>query len=146
MTPFAVDLRRTLAAPRERVFRAFLDPELLVRWMHPDELAVTHAEVDARVGGRHLVEHLDAEGARHAFESVIEELVPDERLVLAFTFCGPGGAREDTRLTVTLRDAEGGGTELRLVQTLPGDAAAFDPPSVDAGWTQVLARLAALGP
>ena len=147
MTPFTVDLRRTIAAPRERVYRAFLDPAVLARWMHPDGLSITHTEVDERVGGRHLVEHLDADGARHAFDSTIEELVPHERLVLAFTFCGPGAsAREDTRLTLTFRDADGGGTELRLVQALDPRTAPFDEQSVDTGWNQALDHLEALHP
>ena len=144
MTDLVVDLRRTIAAPRERVFRTLLDPELLVRWLHPDTFEVVHAEVDERVGGRHLVEHLDADGERHAFDSVIEELVPPERLVLAFAFVGRG-LREETELTLTLQEAPAGGTELRLVQRLRRTDP-FDERSVTTGWNQALDHLEALHP
>ena len=108
---FAVALERVVAAPRARVYRAWLDPSVLARWMGPDDFSVVVATVDERVGGSHVVEMIDADGGPHVFTSVIEELVPDERIVLTFRF-GPGGA--DTLLTVTFADAEGGGTLLRL--------------------------------
>lgn len=144
MTEFSVELTRVIAAPRERVYRAFLDPALLQRWMCPDDFAVGHAAVDERVGGRHRVEFLGSDGARHAFDSVIRDLVPGERIDLDFTFEGPEpDMREDTRLTVTLVDVDGG-TEVRLVQERITLAAPFDQRSVTTGWSQALAKLAAL--
>ena len=108
---FAVAVDRVIAAPRSKVYRAWLDPEVLARWMGPDDFSVAVATVDERVGGTHLVEMLDADGGHHTFTSVIEELVPDERIVLTFKF---HPTAEETLLTVTFRDAEGGGTALRL--------------------------------
>ncbi len=146
-TQFAVELARTLPAPRSRVYRAWLDPELLARWLSPEGCAVTLAEVDERVGGAHHVEMLDPDGSRHGFESVIEELVPDERIVLAFTFVEPddGCSREPTRLTVTLRDGERpGSTHLVLRQERITLGPPFDTESVTTGWGQALAKLAAL--
>ncbi len=60
---FAVAVERVIASPRSRVYRAFLDPELLARWMGPDGFAVSVATVDERVGGEHRIEMLDSEGA-----------------------------------------------------------------------------------
>ena len=59
---------------------------MLARWMGPDDFSVVVATVDERVGGEHHIEMLDADGDRHTFDSVIVELVPDERIVLTFRF------------------------------------------------------------
>ena len=146
MTEFAVALTRTIPAPREDVYRAFLDPDVLQRWFCPGEFAVVTATVDEHVGGRHVVEMLAPDGMRLAFESVIRDLVPGERIVLDFAFVGPEpGMREDTLLTVTLTDAPDGGTEVRFdherITLAPPD---FDQPGVNAGWTSVLDKLEAL--
>ncbi len=146
MTEFAVDLTRTIPGPREEVYRAFLDPDVLQRWFCPGEFAVVTASVDEHVGGRHVVEMLAPDGMRLAFESVIRDLVENERIVLDFAFVGPEPReREDTLLTVTLSDAPGGGTDVRFeherITLAPPN---FDRPGVNAGWTSVLDKLEAL--
>jgi len=146
VTEFAVDLTRTIPGPREEVYRAFLDPDVLQRWFCPGEFAVVTASVDEHVGGRHVVEMLAPDGMRLAFESVIRDLVENERIVLDFAFVGPEpGEREDTLLTVTLTDAPGGGTDVRFeherITLAPPN---FDRPGVNAGWTSVLDKLEAL--
>ena len=145
MTEFAVALSRTIPAPRDKVYRAFLEPEVLQRWMSPGDSAVVTATVDEHVGGRHVIEMLAPDGTRFAFESVIRDLVPGERIVLDFAFVGPRpGEREDTHMTLTFRDADGG-TEVRLEQERIALAPPnFDPESVNGGWTSVLDKLEAL--
>lgn len=147
MTQFAVRLSRTIPAPRDEVYRAFLDPELLQKWMCPDDFVVSTAWVDEHVGGRHVVEMLSPDGERLAFESVIRDLVPGERIVLDFRFVGADGpsADEVSSFTATFRDAGEHATEVtfdheRLTQAPPD----FDRPSVNAGWTSVLDKLEAL--
>ena len=146
MTEFAVALTRSIPGPREEVYRAFLDPDVLQRWFCPGEFAVVTASVDEHVGGRHVVEMLAPDGMRLAFESVIRDLVENERIVLDFAFVGPEPhEREDTLLTVTLRDAEGGGTEVRFDhERITFRPPEFDSPGVNAGWTSVLEKLEAL--
>ena len=138
---FAVTLDRIIAAPRSTVYRAWLDPNVLARWMGPDEFVVTVATVDERVGGRHHIEMLDAEGAHHPFESVIQELVPDERIVLTFRFHPDA---EDTMLTLTFSDSDRGGTAFRLEHERITLAPPLDTQSVGTGWTQTLSKLQAL--
>ncbi|MDA0161450.1 SRPBCC domain-containing protein [Solirubrobacter ginsenosidimutans] len=138
---FAVALDRVIAAPRSKVYRAWLDPEVLARWMGPDNFSVVVATVDERIGGAHYIEMLDSGGDRHTFESVIEELVPDERIVLTWRFHHDG---LDTLLTLTFRDAEGGGTQLRLEHERITLEPPLDGQSVDTGWSQTLAKLQAL--
>jgi uncharacterized protein YndB with AHSA1/START domain len=140
MPQFAVAVERIIRAPRSKVYRAFLDPDVLAQWMGPDGASVTVATVDERVGGEHKVEMLGSDGVHFTFDSTILELVPDERIVMTFRFAV--GA-EDTLLTVSFRDAEGGGTALRLEHeriTLDGP---LNTQSVDTGWSQTLAKLAA---
>jgi uncharacterized protein YndB with AHSA1/START domain len=137
---FAVALERVIAAPRSKVYRAWLDPTLLARWFGPDDFSVVVASVDERQGGVHQVEMLDPDGGHHTFDSVIEELVPDERIVFTFKF---DPSAKETKLTITLTDAEGGGTVLRLDHeriTVEGDV---DTTSVNVGWGQTLAKLQA---
>lgn len=141
---FAVQLRRTIAAPRAEVYRAFLDPELLARWMCPGEMAVVTASVDERVGGRHVVDMLWGDGTRLAFESVIRELVPDERIALDFTFVGAGHPPDETRFTATFADAGEDATEVCLEHERVPLVPPMDPGSVDEGWTSVLDKLQAL--
>jgi uncharacterized protein YndB with AHSA1/START domain len=138
---FAVALDRVIAAPRSQVYRAWLDPGVLARWMGPDDFSVVVATVDERIGGAYYIEMLDSGGDRHTFESVIEELVPDERIVLTWRFHHDS---LDTLLTLTFRDAEGGGTQLRLEHERITLEPPLDGQSVDSGWSQTLAKLQAL--
>jgi uncharacterized protein YndB with AHSA1/START domain len=144
----AVRLQRTISAPPERVYRAWLDPELLSRWMAPGSLTVTRAEVDERVGGRYRIWQSGPEGQAGGFEAELLELVPAERIVLRWGFVGPdrlAGPTFDSLLTVTLREAPGGATELTLVhERLDAlrDALPEVADKVGVGWELALDKLA----
>jgi len=113
----AVRVRRTIAAPPERVYRAWLDPELMVRWLAPAGFTVRKAEVDERAGGRLSIWHADGAGNDvGGSESEIVELVPGERIVLRWQFVGPDRTTHPamaTRLTVTFTPTPHG-TQLEL--------------------------------
>jgi uncharacterized protein YndB with AHSA1/START domain len=144
-----VRIERTLSAPPHQVYQAWLSPELIRRWMAPG-YDVTQVEVDERAGGRYRVWHAEAGVPAGGFEAEILELVPDERIAWRWGFAGPdreNGPVYDSRLTVTLRDAPGGGTVLTLVHEHLDDLAAALPQvaeKVGSGWDGVLAKLAAL--
>ena len=137
MTRFAVTLQRVIRAPRARVYRAFLDPELVAQWLAPGGSVVSTATVDERVGGVHRVEMLAEDGSAHVFDSVIQELVEDERIVLLFKFHWDA---EETLLTVTFRDVEGG-TEVQLDHQRVPFSGPLNERSVDAGWNSALDKL-----
>lgn len=146
-TPFpVVRLQRTIPAPPQEVYRAWLEPALLQQWMAPG-LDVTRAEVDARVGGHLRIWHADAGSDVGGFECEIVELVPDQRLVFRWGFVGPeraAGPVYDSLLTVTLRPAKGHATTLTLVHERLDDLAAAMPnvaESVEHGWALVLEKL-----
>ncbi len=140
---------RRIPAPPRDVYRAWLDPALLARWMAPG-LEVTRAEVDARVGGHLRIWHAEAGVPAGGFECEIVELVADERLVFRWGFVGPERARGpayDSLLTVTLRAVGDDATELTLVHERLDDLAAARPDiaeQVDAGWRIVLDQLAVI--
>ncbi len=86
-----VRLERTIPAPPDQVYRAWLDPGLVARWMNPGTLTVSRAEVDERVGGHYRIWHADASGAEiGGFDCELTELVPGQRIVFRWGFVGPG--------------------------------------------------------
>lgn len=137
----AVELTRTIDATPDEVYRAFVDPSRLRQWFRPAGFEVTDVVVDPRVGGRHRTELVSAEHGRHAFDCEIRELVPAERIVLRWAFEAPDspGEREESLLTVTLREAASGGTELKLVHSRLADGE-----GVHDGWSEALDKLMAL--
>jgi len=143
----AVRLHRTIAAPRDRVYRAWLDPDLLACWMAPGALDVTRAEVDERVGGHFRIWHAGPEGDVGGFEAELLELVPGERIVFRWGFVGPdrlAGPTYDSLLTITLREAPDGATELTLVHERLDELAAALPDVADnvgRGWELALDKL-----
>lgn len=135
MADKAVVLRRRIAAPPDRLFRAWTDPALLARWMSPVGSAV--AEIDPRVGGRLRVVMIgDGQTIEHAGEFL--ELDAPHRLV--FTWSSPFTGDVASRVTVELTERRDG-TDLTLRhELLPEEAVA----SHAGGWSAMLDRLAAI--
>jgi uncharacterized protein YndB with AHSA1/START domain len=149
-TMTAVHLQRTFPASPQRLYRAWLDPEVLSRWLAVGGRRVTRAEVDERVGGvlRIWQSGPDGEADGGGFEAELLELVPDERLVFLWRFVGPDRAFDpshDSRLTISLRPVGDGATELTLThERLENFAAAMPEVAVhiETGWQLALDELA----
>ena len=146
--PIAVRVERVIpAAPRD-VYRAWLDPGLLQRWLAPGGITVRLAETEARVGGHFRIWHVESGADVGGFECQIVELVPDKRIVFRWGFVGPdrtAGPVFDSMVTVTLRRARGGATKLTVVHERLEDLAAAMPHiarNVQTGWELVLEKLA----
>jgi len=145
----AVRLERTIPAPPNEVYRAWLDPDLLRGWLAPG-FDVKRIEIDERVGGFFRVWHARAGIDAGGFDCEILELVPDRRIVFRWGFVGPErrkGPAYDSLLTVTLREAPQGKTALILVHERLDDLAAGMPDAADNvenGWELVLDQLAVL--
>jgi uncharacterized protein YndB with AHSA1/START domain len=144
-----VQLERTIPAKPAAVYRAWLEPELLRRWLAPGGLEVARAEVDERVGGRFRIWHADASADVGGFDCELVELEPDRRIVYRWGFVGPqrtDGPTFDSLLTVTLGETPDGGTALTLVHERLDDLAAAMPQVADGvrpGWESVLGKLTA---
>jgi uncharacterized protein YndB with AHSA1/START domain len=148
----AVRRERVLSASPAAVYRAWLEPDLLRRWLAPGGMEVARAEVDARVGGRYRVWQSSAGRPVGGFDAELLELVPHERIVFRWGFVGPdreAGPVFDSLLTVTLRGTADGGTRLVLAHERLDALAAAMPmvaEQVGGGWDEVLDRLAVLAP
>src|SRR6478752_7743856 len=146
--PLVVRLERVIAASPDEVYRAWLDPELLQRWLAPGGITVERAEIEARVGGRYGIWHAASGIDVGGFECEIVELVPNERIVFRWGFVGPGrtaGPAFDSLLTITLRSVSRDATVLTLVHEHLDDLAAGMPhvaDKVEVGWKLVLEKLA----
>jgi uncharacterized protein YndB with AHSA1/START domain len=143
----AVRLERVIPSRPREVYRAWLDPDLLRRWLAPGGITVKRAEVEARVGGQFRIWHSDSGSDVGGFECEIVELVPDERIVFRWGFVGPkrtAGPVYDSLLTITLRPAQGNATTLTLLHERLDDLAAAMPhvaDQVELGWELVLEKL-----
>jgi uncharacterized protein YndB with AHSA1/START domain len=144
----SVRLQRTIPAPPARVYRAWLDPELLLRWSAPVEYDAVRVEVDERVGGHYRCWHIDAQGRNvGGYDCEILELVPDERIVLRWQFVGPDRrplADASSRLTIALRPVGHDKCELTLVHDRLDGLERRVPGFTDAtrrGWAGTVIRL-----
>jgi uncharacterized protein YndB with AHSA1/START domain len=115
MTANILRLHRVLRAPPERVYRAFLDPVALAKWLPPNGFTCTVHQFDARVGGSYRMSFTHfSSGNGHSFGGIYRELVPGERIKYNDRFEDPGLPGEMTT-TITLR-AVSCGTELQVAQ------------------------------
>jgi uncharacterized protein YndB with AHSA1/START domain len=133
-----VRLHRVLAAPPERVYRAFLDADALCKWLPPYGFTCRVHELDARVGGSYRMSFTNfASGNSHGFGGTYHELVAGERIRYSDRFEDPGLPGEMTT-TITLR-AHAVGTELQIVQEGIPDAIPVE--ACYLGWQQSLLLL-----
>ena len=92
-----IRLVREFDAPRERVFRAWVDPELFVRWVGPRSIDTTLEVWDARSGGEWRYTASRGTDFRMAFWGCFHQVREPERLVQTFTFEGePDGVSLET--------------------------------------------------
>ena len=142
-----VRLERTIPASPREVYRAWLEPDLLRRWLAPGSLEVKRVEIDERVGGHYRIWHADSDSDVGGFDCEVLELVPDQRIVFRWGFVGPArtdGPVYDSLLTITLREAPEGATALTLVHERLEELAAAMPQvakNVRLGWELVLEKL-----
>ena len=143
-------IRRTIAAPRGRVYAALIDPAAVMRWRVPAGMTSEVHEFDAREGGTLRVsltyEAPDrtgkTSGRTDTYHGRFVALVPDE-LVVEVDECETDdpGLRGEMRITSRLADADGGTELVAQHDGLPPGVA---PEDNETGWRESLARLAAL--
>ena len=139
-TETALRITRTFRASREKVFRAWTEPEALKRWFAPDDAFDTRVLLfDSRPGGRYRID-MRKDDASHIVAGEYREVRPPERLVFTWKWENhPERGTEDTIVTLEFLD-HGGSTELVLTHERFPDAAIRD--DHNKGWTGCLDRLA----
>jgi uncharacterized protein YndB with AHSA1/START domain len=136
-----VRLHRVLRATPERIYRAFLDAQAMVKWLPPHGFTGTVHELDARVGGRYRMSFTNfTTGSSHSFGGEYLELVPNEKISNTDRFDDPNLPGE-MRTTVALRKVSVG-TEVSIVQE--GIPDAIPTEACYLGWQETLALLTLL--
>jgi len=122
-----LEIVRVIKAKRERVFDAWTRPETIRQWFGPGEKTVLGVDVDARVGGAYRIAMGGVcESGAEASSSAPIDMQRDSTVtgryvkvnpydLLQFTWVGDWQPEEESTVTISLRDVEGG-TEMKLIQ------------------------------
>jgi uncharacterized protein YndB with AHSA1/START domain len=139
--PNTVRLHRVLAAKPEKVYRAFLEPDAVAKWLPPNGFTCTVHHMDAKIGGSHRMSFRNfTTGHSHAFGGKYIELIPNERLRYTDKFEDPNLPGE-MEVTVNLK-AVSVGTEVNIVQQGVPDVIPLE--GCYLGWQESLRNLARL--
>jgi uncharacterized protein YndB with AHSA1/START domain len=140
-------LTRLIDAPREKLFRAWTDPELLKQWFAPLPYTTPVAELDIRPGGATLIVMRDPQGNDLPNPGVCLEVVENERLVFTDAYTKAWEPSEKPFMTVILTfEGEGGKTRYtaRVRHWTVADREAHEKMGFHQGWGQCADQLAAL--
>lgn len=139
--PNTVRLHRVLATRPDKVYRAFLEPDALAKWIPPNGFTCTVHSLEPRVGGSFKMSFRNfTTGSGHSFGGKYLELVPGERLSYTDRFDDPNLPGE-IRVTVTLRKVLLG-TDVTIVQEGLPDAIPVE--ACYLGWQESLRNLSRL--
>ena len=141
MSTSTIQLHRVLRAPPERIYRAFLDPDAMTKWLPPNGFTGKVHQLDAKVGGTYKMSFTNfSSGHSHFFGGEYLELVPHERIRHTDRFDDPNLSGQMIT-TITLK-AVSCGTELNVVQE--GIPEAIPPEACYLGWQESLVLLGKL--
>ena len=141
MATSSVRLHRVLTAPPERIYRAFLDPDAMARWLPPFGFIGKVHQLDAHVGGTYRMSFINfGKGAGHSFGGTYRELVPSAKIRYTATF-DDANLPGEMQTTVELK-AVSCGTEMSVVQE--GIPEVIPLEMCYLGWQESLAQLAKL--
>ena len=139
--PNTVRFHRVLRTTPERLYRAFIDPDAMAKWLPPNGFTGKVHQMDPRVGGTYKMSFTNfTSGNSHSFGGTYLELVPQERLRWTDRFDDPNLAGEMT-VTVELKKVLVG-TEVHIVQE--GIPDVIPPDACTLGWQESLTLLAKL--
>ncbi|MDP3169330.1 MAG: SRPBCC family protein [Polaromonas sp.] len=141
MATGTVKLHRVLRSTPDRVYRAFLDPAAMAKWLPPFGFTGTVQQMEAKVGGAYKMSFTNhSNGHSHAFGGTYLELKPNERIRYNARFDDPNLPGEMTT-TITLK-AVSAGVEVHCVEEGIPEVIPVDQCYV--GWQQSLVQLAQL--
>jgi uncharacterized protein YndB with AHSA1/START domain len=139
--PNTVRLHRVLRSKPERVYRAFLESDALVKWMPPNGFTAKVHHIEPRVGGTYKMSFRTfTTGRSHSFGGKYLELVPNERIRHTDVFDDPNLPGE-MQVTVSIKPVLVG-VELQIVQEGIPDAIPLE--ACYLGWQESLTMLAQL--
>lgn len=138
-----IHAERWFDAPRERVFKAFTDPELISRWWGPRGHTTRVVEMDARAGGTWRFVSATEDGGEFGFGGEFREVSEPDRIVWTFTWDDNPGEPSTETVTFTEQD---GGTLVRSVSVFASEKDRDDmlATGMEAGMRETYERLAEL--
>ena len=140
-TTNTVHLHRVLTAKPEKIYRAFLDPDAMAKWLPPNGFTCRVHHMDSKVGGTYKMSFTNFTTKKSiSFGGEFQELVQNEHLRYTDNFDDPNLPGE-IQTTVTLKEVSLG-TEIVIVQE--GLPAVIPLEACYVGWQQSLDNLAKL--
>jgi uncharacterized protein YndB with AHSA1/START domain len=135
-----VRITREFDAPPEKVFRAHVDPDLVVQWLGPRGLEMSIDHYDCRTGGSYRYVHRRGD-EEYGFHGSFHEVRPNERIVQTFTFEGmPDGVALEKLVLEDLGDGRTRLTSTSLVDSF-ADRDAFVASGMEVGVREGYERL-----
>jgi len=155
-------ITREFDAPRERVWKAWTDPEMVKRWWGPEQFTAPSIKIDLRVGGKYIFAMRGPAGTEWDKDmysaGVYKEIVPNEKLVVTDYFSDENGNKlppaqygqdaafpSEMKVTVLFEEIEKGKTRLSIVYPKPETEAQFQAllkSGMQEGWNSSLNKLA----
>ena len=145
-------ITRIFDAPREMVWKAWTDPEHLMRWWGPKDFTAPVCKVDLRIGGKYLFAMRSPDGQDFWSTGVYREIVPMKRLVCTDSFADPEGNvvpasyygmasdfPQEMLVTITFEDLDG---KTKLTLRHSGMPGGDEGANAEIGWNQSLDKLA----
>lgn len=135
----ALVLRRTYAAPRQRLFDAWTTPEIAMRFLSPNDITVSDVKMDARAGGSYAISMRMEDGEIWTVGGIYREFTPPERLSMTWRWHEDKSEDEhESLLTLQFNEVEGG-TELVLTHERLASDESRDGHTK--GWSDIMERL-----
>jgi uncharacterized protein YndB with AHSA1/START domain len=137
-------LTALIDAPREKLYRAWTDPEVITQWFTPHPWKTTSAVVDVRAGGANTIVMADPDGNEFPNRGIYLEVVPNKKLVFTDAFTSAWEPSEKPFFTCVLTfEDEGGKTRYtaRAIHWTAEDCAAHESMGFHDGWAQATRQL-----
>ena len=139
----SVTITRVIDAPREKVFKTWIDPKQMAQWWGPHHFTNPVCQFDVKPGGKILIHMRAPDGTVYPMTGTFREIVTPERLVFMAVAEDGSGKPHLESLTTAIFEEQGGKTKL----TVSAHATGLSPAApqmlagMDAGWTQSLEKL-----
>jgi len=141
-------IQRVLNAPREKLWRCWTTPELIVQWFTPPPWKTVRAVMDVRAGGSSVITMQSPEGQEFPNPGIYLEVVPNEKLVFTDAFTSAWAPSEKPFMTgiLTFEDAGPGRTKYtaRVRHWTVADREAHEKMGFEQGWSIATSQLEAL--
>ena len=131
-------ITRIIRAPAERIYKAFLDPDAMVKWLPPHGFTGKVTEMNAEVGGEYKMTFTNfSTGSSHSFGGKYLELTPFTKIEYMDKFDDPT-MPNPMEVTIEFRETLAG-TEVKITQTNIPDQIPME--FATAGWQESLVLL-----